>query len=258
MLAGPHVLLVEDSPTTARATATMLSGGGVIGDVAVASDVDAALQHLGQDAFDLLVLDLNLPGRQGLELLSDVRASPKWHSLPVVVFSGVADPEVVQRSYELGANCFVRKPQTVVELAPAIRAIEQFWSRHEQPADEPLFQLPLAATAASVREARATVRRLLEAWRMEALAETAELCTSELATNAVIHARSPVLLIVSPVPHGVRVGVEDESPGTLRAGSLDGEGESGRGLALVDALSQCWGVDEHPQGKTVWFELHRG
>ncbi len=257
MPAGPHVLLVEDSAATARATAKMLAGGGVAADVAVVADVDDALRHLGHDDVDLLVLDLNLPGRQGLDLLTDVRASPRWQKLPVVVFSGVADPEVVQRSYELGANCFVRKPQTVVELAPAIRAIEQFWSRHQQPAAEPLFQLPLAATADSVREARATVRRLLVTWRMEGLADTAELCTSELATNAVIHAQSPVLLAVTPVSQGVRVAVEDESPGSLQAGSLDGEGESGRGLALVDALSQCWGVDEHPNGKTVWFELHR-
>jgi anti-sigma regulatory factor (Ser/Thr protein kinase) len=149
----------------------------------------------------------------------------------------------------------------VVELGPAVRAIEQFWDRHTNPtpsgAGRSVFQLPLAATAASVREARETVRRLIAGWGMASIGETAELCTSELATNAVIHARSPVLLVVSLQPDGVRVEVEDESPGPVAAGSLDGEGESGRGLALVDALSDFWGVDEHKVGKSVWFELRR-
>jgi len=258
---GPHVLLVEDSETSARATANMLTDGGVVADVAVVADVESALAYLRHDLVDLIVLDLSLPGRQGLDLLADVRSTPQWHKLPVVVLSGITETGVVQRTYELGANCFVRKPRRVVELAPAVRAIEQFWSRHRLPApartDGSVFQLPLNATGDSVREARDTVQRVLEGWGMGFLSDIAELCTSELATNAVIHARSPVLLVVSRLPEGVRIEVEDESPGTLEAGSLEGHGESGRGLAIVDALSACWGVDPHRDGKTVWCELHR-
>jgi CheY-like chemotaxis protein/anti-sigma regulatory factor (Ser/Thr protein kinase) len=255
------VLLVEDSATNARATANMLTEGGVVADVAVVPDVESALAHLRHDLVDLIVLDLSLPGRQGLDLLADVRSTPQWHRLPVVVLSGATDSAVVQRTYELGANCFVRKPVRVVELAPAVRAIEQFWSRHLAPvpaeADGSVFQLPLNATADSVREARDTVRRVLDGWGLALLGDVAELCTSELATNAVIHARSPVLLVVARLPDGVRIEVEDESPGTLEAGSLEGPGESGRGLAIVDALSACWGVDPHRGGKRVWCELHR-
>ncbi len=88
------------------------------------------------------------------------------------------------------------------------------------------------------------------------MAETAELCTSELATNAVLHARSPVLLVASRTPEGVRIEVQDEAPGVVEAGSLETAGERGRGLALVDALASCWGVDQHEGGKSVWFELH--
>ena len=253
------MLLVEDSTTSARAMASLLVEGGDFGTVAVVRDVDSALAHLQTDLVDLIVLDLALPGRQGIDLLTDVRASPAWHDLPVVVLSGQTDTDAVQRTYELGANCFVRKPRHVVELAPAVRAIEQFWIRHIDPnpahGGRSVFQLPLAATAASVREARDTVRRLMAGWGMGSIGETAELCTSELATNAVIHARSPVLLVVSLQAGGVRVEVEDESPGQLAAGSLDGEGESGRGLALVDALSDYWGVEQHKAGKSVWFEL---
>jgi CheY-like chemotaxis protein/anti-sigma regulatory factor (Ser/Thr protein kinase) len=250
------VLLVEDGRTSARATASMLSGGSLVAEVSVAPDVDTALEHLAREPVDLLVLDLNLPGRQGIELLEDVRASGDWSDLPVVVLSGVTDPEIVLRTYELGANCFVRKPRRIVELAPAVRAIEQFWRRQLTPdTNGSVFQLPLAATAESVREARETVRRLLTGWSMTPLADTAQLCTSELATNAVVHAHSPVLLVVSLLKRGVRVEVEDESPGPLHAGDLDGVGESGRGLAIVDALCDCWGVNERAGGKSVWFEV---
>lgn len=255
---GPHVLLVEDGQTSARATASMLTEGALVADVAIAPDVEAALEHLRGRLVDLLVLDLNLPGRQGIELLADVRSSGEWRDLPVVVLSGVTDAGVVLRTYELGADCFVRKPRRIVELAPAVRAIEQFWRRHQAPpaeANGSVFQLPLAATAESVREARDTVRRLVNGWDMGTVAETAALCTSELATNAVVHAHSPVLLAVSLLKRGVRVEVEDESPGSLSAGDLDGPGESGRGLAIVDALCDCWGVNQRVGGKSVWFEV---
>lgn len=262
MTPGPRLLLVEDSAATARATARLLSDGVLGAEVALATDAGAAIDHLRADRVDLVVLDLTLPGRQGLELLADVRADRDLRALPVVVLSGTSDPAVVQRSYDLGANCFVRRPVRIAELVPAVRAIEQFWLRHVMLAaggspDEPVFKLPLAATADAVREARAMVRRLVDGWGLSPLVETAELCASELATNAVLHAGSPVLLVVALLPESVRVEVEDEAPGPLTPGPLGGDAESGRGLAIVDAMTECWGVDQHPAGKSVWFELRR-
>ena len=254
---GPEVLLVEDDSPSARATATMLARGGVFAKVATARDAGGALEGLRAGA-DLLVLDLWMPEQRGLELLSDVRSSTAWHELPVVVLSGRIDADVIQRSYELGANCFVRKPDRVGEWAAAVRAIEQFWLRRTQPdAARPMsvFQLPLGATASSVRDARSTIRRLIEGWGMPSLAETGELCTSELATNAVVHAGSPVLLTAERTHAGIRVEVQDEVPGGVEAGTLDGVGETGRGLAIVNAMATTWGVDQHDGGKTVWFEL---
>jgi CheY-like chemotaxis protein/anti-sigma regulatory factor (Ser/Thr protein kinase) len=255
------VLLVEDSSTTARATARLLTEGGVSGHVTIVGDAESARRYLKAGAVDLLVIDLSLADDQGIELLQEVRATAASPALPVVVLSGMTDPEIVQRSYALGANCFVRKPRRVVELVPAVRAIEHFWLRHVAlpgPArDDSLFQLPLAATADAVREARSTVRRILTGWGMGGLGDVAELCTSELATNAVIHAQSPVLLVIALLKDAVRVEVDDEAPGELEAGTLIHDSETGRGLALVDALSACWGVEQHDGGKSVWFELRR-
>jgi CheY-like chemotaxis protein/anti-sigma regulatory factor (Ser/Thr protein kinase) len=241
-----------------------LSEGPLGADVVVVGDGATARVELGADRVDLMILDLALPGNDGLDLLSEVRADPAHRTLPVVVLSGTTDASIVQRSYDLGANCFVRKPRRVVELVPAVRAIEQFWIRHSElpplidHGSSTTVSLPLPATADGVREARATVRRLLEGWGLAGLGETAELCASELATNAVLHARSPVLLGVELLPDAVRVEVEDEAPGAIEAGPLVDDGsESGRGLAIVDALTESWGVEQHQAGKTVWFELRR-
>jgi CheY-like chemotaxis protein/anti-sigma regulatory factor (Ser/Thr protein kinase) len=261
VVSGLHVLLVEDTPTTARATAALLTDGALAAKVVLVSDVESALEQLRTTEVDLVVLDLALPDRHGLDLLAEIRSNERWHLLPVVVLSGMSDPQDVQRSYDLGANCFVRKPHRIVELVPAVRAIEQFWARHvvmqTGAVHDNVFQLPLAATADAVREARATVRKVLDGWGLEDLEDTAELCAGELATNAVIHARSPVLMAMALLDDAVRFEVEDEAPGEIAAGTLVHDAETGRGLALVDELSESWGVEQHEGGKTVWFELRR-
>lgn len=258
------MLLVEDTPTAARATAALLSDGPVGADVMIVADTGEALSRLMGEHFDLVILDLSLAADRGLDLLSAVRADKTLRALPVVVLSGTTDPSMVQRSYDLGANCFVRKPRRVVELVPAVRAIEQFWIRHVElppiadPGAETTVTIKIAASADGVRKARATVRRLLERWGLAGMGETAELCASELATNAVLHARSPLVLAVALLPDGVRVGVQDAAPGSIVAGPLIDDGaESGRGLAIVDTLTESWGVEQHDTGKTVWFELRR-
>lgn len=261
---GPRVLLVEDSPTSARATASLLRDGAIKAKVEIVGDAPSARSRLETTPVDLVIVDLSLPGDQGLDLLANVRASPGLQALPVLVLSGTADASTVQRSYDLGANCFVRKPRRVIELVPAVRAIEQFWIRHSEqppilaPGAGTKVTMPLAASGDAVREARGTVRRLLEGWGLAGLGETAELCASELATNAVLHARSPVLMAVALLPDAVRVEVQDATPGAIEAGALVDDGaESGRGLAIVDALTESWGVEQHLAGKTVWFELRR-
>ncbi|MDK1343345.1 ATP-binding protein [Streptomyces sp. 378] len=114
-----------------------------------------------------------------------------------------------------------------------------------------------APRPSAVREARAEVRRQLEAWGLAErgeVAEAAELLVGELAANALVHARSRFRLTLFAA-HGVlRCEVADGEhrvPRVLDAGT----GESGRGMFLVDALAQRWGCHRDGPGKTVWFEL---
>lgn len=83
-----------------------------------------------------------------------------------------------------------------------------------------------------------------------------QLLVTELTTNAVMHAHSPIRVSVMPEPDHVRVEVRDDDPRPLCAPRRPRpEAESGRGLWLVDALSTTWGINHNERGKTVWFEV---
>ncbi len=107
----------------------------------------------------------------------------------------------------------------------------------------------------SAHRARQFVAATLAGWGLVPLAETATLLVSELVTNSVLHARSPLEVVVTRRRRAVRVDVADASPlvPVVRGGS-DVE-MTGRGLTLVEALSARWGVEPRATGKSVWFEL---
>ncbi len=115
------------------------------------------------------------------------------------------------------------------------------------------FQPDLRSPAA----ARAFVRSELEERVPEPPLETAILLTSELVSNALLHARTEVDLLLIMAASGVRVEVHDcgvrQPPDAPPPAPL--EATTGRGLMMVDALAQRWGVDGTVDGKTVWFEL---
>lgn len=86
--------------------------------------------------------------------------------------------------------------------------------------------------------------------------EVAVLLTSELVTNVIVHARTPMRLSVDVDPRAVRVALADEVPrAPVRRTSHDTPRLTGRGMHLVETLSNQWGVEPTPRGKTVWFEL---
>lgn len=113
----------------------------------------------------------------------------------------------------------------------------------------------LEAQPQSARAARHFVEGLLREWRREHVVDLVTLLTSELVTNAVMHARSALDLQVECLQDGVRVCVHDRGEGVPVRRHVSIEATSGRGLALVDTLARRWGVDPEPSGKAVWFEV---
>lgn len=108
----------------------------------------------------------------------------------------------------------------------------------------------------AVPEARRELRALLQHWGRPGRSEIAELLTSELVTNALVHTDREAVLTATVGPDGLRVEVRDfvaRRP-TVRVPDAD-DGTHGRGLVLVQSLADAWGVQPHGVGKAVWFEL---
>jgi anti-sigma regulatory factor (Ser/Thr protein kinase) len=116
-------------------------------------------------------------------------------------------------------------------------------------------RLALRAVPASAASARRFVTETLGGWGCDDFAEAARLLVSELVTNAVLHARTDLEVVVTQSGAGVRVEVRDHNPTAPVVRRYEDEAMTGRGLALVDELAARWGVTRRPDGKAVWFEL---
>ncbi len=115
-----------------------------------------------------------------------------------------------------------------------------------------VLELPPATD--SVPVARRFLRERLSESELDV--DTAVLLTSEVVTNAILHARTPVTVTIHAVPGLVRIAVRDLSPVQPRIHSFSANAATGRGLRLLDQLARRWGVDAaQPVGKIVWFEV---
>lgn len=118
------------------------------------------------------------------------------------------------------------------------------------------WELALPSAAAAVPTARHGVVAALRGWDCEQLVEATELVVSELVTNAVLHARTPLEVSLRQERDGVRVAVRDLADGVPAARESVSLASTGRGLVLLEALALSWGVDRHAGGgKTVWALL---
>jgi anti-sigma regulatory factor (Ser/Thr protein kinase) len=114
-------------------------------------------------------------------------------------------------------------------------------------------ELVLPAEPSSAREARTALSEVMVAEGFEARVYDAELAVSEVVTNAVLHGREPIRLRIVIEGEGIRVQVHDGSPVSPAFSMIDPTAVTGRGLMLVSAVADCWGVDPDETGKTVWF-----
>jgi anti-sigma regulatory factor (Ser/Thr protein kinase) len=119
----------------------------------------------------------------------------------------------------------------------------------------PQARVTLRPAPVTARDARRFVATTLTEWHLEDLSDVAMLLASELVTNAILHARSVLEVVVTRHADGVRVEVADASPLIPVVRAAPDLEMSGRGLALVESLAARWGVDVRPAGKSVWFEL---
>jgi CheY-like chemotaxis protein len=129
-----EILLVEDNPGDARLTREALAFSKVRNNLHNARDGEEAIAFLRrQGAYadaptpDLILLDLNLPRRDGREVLEDIKQDPALMHIPVVILTSSQAEEDIIRSYRLHANCFITKPVDLEQLTKVVQGIEQFW-----------------------------------------------------------------------------------------------------------------------------------
>ena len=128
-----HILLVGDDPADVRLTLEALKKHKVYCQTAIASDGIEAMAYLRRDGPyvdavrpDIILLDLNMPRKDGREILQEVKTDPDLKRIPVVIMTtSNADQDVLQ-SYNLGANCYIVKPVDLEQLT-IVKSIEDFW-----------------------------------------------------------------------------------------------------------------------------------
>ncbi|MEH1785729.1 MAG: response regulator [Nostoc sp.] len=129
-----EVLLVEDSPSDANLTIKSFSNAQIANNLHWVEDGESAMNYLReQEEFtnvprpDLILLDLNLPGMDGREVLTEIKSDPNLKSIPVVIITTSIDEQDILRSYNLSANCYVTKPIDVYQFIQVVQMIKDFW-----------------------------------------------------------------------------------------------------------------------------------
>jgi len=128
------ILLVEDNPGDVRLIQEALQDGKLLNRIATVSDGQKALAYLRKQGGyaqatrpDLILLDLNIPRKDGREVLAEIKADVHLRSIPVVIVTSSQAEEDILRSYNTHANCYVAKPVDLEKFVAVVKAIEEFW-----------------------------------------------------------------------------------------------------------------------------------
>jgi len=129
-----EILLIEDNPGDVLLTREALEGAKVANRLHVAEDGAVAVDFLfkrGKYADvprpDIILLDLNLPKKDGRQVLSEIKSDPKLAEIPVVVLTTSRADEDILRAYQLHANCYITKPVDFQQFLHVVQSIEDFW-----------------------------------------------------------------------------------------------------------------------------------
>lgn len=128
------IFLVEDNKADIRLIQEALKSSSIPNQVVTARDGMDAIAFLRQEGEyanalvpDLILLDLNLPKKDGREVLAEIKADPRLKRIPVVVLTTSKNEEDICQSYELHVNCYITKSRNLSQLFKIIKGIEEFW-----------------------------------------------------------------------------------------------------------------------------------
>lgn len=125
------IFLIEDNSADAGLTCELLREAQPGVSVTVAENGERGLTMLRDEERqvrpDLILLDLNLPGKEGLEVLKDLKSDPSLATIPVIILTTSSSPLDVQRAYQSHANAYIKKPVLLAEYERVIEAVRDFW-----------------------------------------------------------------------------------------------------------------------------------
>ncbi|MEM7593596.1 MAG: response regulator [Cyanobacteria bacterium P01_A01_bin.83] len=128
------ILLVEDNKADIRLVQEALKNSSISYQIETVRDGVAAMAYLHQEGDyatvsrpDLIILDLNLPRKDGREVLAEVKTNNQFKRIPVIVLTTSRNEEDIYQSYELNANCFITKSRNLSQLFTIVQRIEEFW-----------------------------------------------------------------------------------------------------------------------------------
>lgn len=128
------ILLVEDNKADIRLIQEALKNSSITYQMETVRDGVAAMAYLQQEGEyaaalrpDLIILDLNLPKKDGREVLAEIKTNPQFKRIPVIVLTTSKNEDDVHQSYDLNANCFITKSRNLSQLFTIVRRIEEFW-----------------------------------------------------------------------------------------------------------------------------------
>ena len=133
------ILLVEDNPDDVRLTQRAFKQNNITNELIVASDGVEALDYLTSAVAGsgilpaVILLDLKLPRMSGLELLQHIRADERLKCLPVVILTSSQEEQDIMKSYDLGANSYIRKPVDFEQFYEAVRYLQMYWLLLNEP-----------------------------------------------------------------------------------------------------------------------------
>lgn len=123
-----EILLVEDNPGDVRLTEEALKDGKVLNNLYVACDGVEAMELLnGGFRPDIILLDLNLPKKDGMEVLAEIKNDTNLKRIPVVILTSSQAEEDILSSYDLHANSYITKPVDLDQFVRVVQSIENFW-----------------------------------------------------------------------------------------------------------------------------------
>lgn len=129
-----EILLIEDNPGDVRLTQEILKDGRIFNNLNVVGDGVQAIEFLRREGHflsaprpDLILLDLNLPRKDGREVLAEIKSNPRWMRIPTIVLTTSQAEEDILKAYTFHANCYISKPIDLEQFIKVVRSIEEFW-----------------------------------------------------------------------------------------------------------------------------------